>query len=108
MSPNLPNEHNGERRLLVAKFSRLLKWESLKVLQIQKLKQTKQSWRGDCHTGLQELTHVMRTISPTTETVRTSVPDEPQLIVQDHAGLACCELHLWLLLAEAEAAFLHL
>lgn len=50
----------------------------------------------------------MRTISPTTETVRTSVPDEPQLIVQDHAGLACCELHLWLLLAEAEAAFLHL
>lgn len=43
------------------------------------------------------------TISPPSETVRPSVPDEPELIV-----LGVLQARLLLLLAEAEAAFLHL
>lgn len=76
----------------------------------KKKKQTKTqtTLERDSHTGLEELMQVMRTISPTSKTVRTSVPDEPELIVQDDAGSACRKLHLWLLLAEGKAAFLHL
>lgn len=44
--------------------------------------------RGDSHTGLEELTPVMRlTISPTSRRVRTSVSDGPELIVQEQGGL---------------------
>lgn len=74
------------RRLLVAKISQFLKWESLKFFKFKSLKQ-KLTWRGDSHTGLEGLTPVMRlTISPTSRRVRTSVPDGPELIVQEQGG----------------------
>lgn len=87
MIPSLRDEHTGVEKTFGSKISIVLKMGSLqKFFKFKSLKQ-KQTSRGDSHTGLEELTPVMRlTISPTSRTVRTSVPDDPELIVQEQGS----------------------